>query len=452
MKKKLLFILLFILAFIILININTEVSAFVFKGCNTVDYGYIYDTDFMGNITLYNYTFVYENSSDSSYWIMTSSLPLVVGRSSTDSDYAYYFSSSSKQEISYARYKVNYKDTSNDSVDIEFSVLNKPSTVTTNSITFSSISGKIVYSNYALRDITTGDVVFGTQKNEINYLNFKYNDLVYSIYGIGFYLEDYVAVFKSGKYALVYTSQTMPGYKYENYTHYMLDTGGYPEGYIFDFSTSELTSLHSITEPFGFDPEQLIYSNFDLNYYHDNSIDKIFESTGDKVGVADGDIGDQATGNYVAAGSPSGNTYLDDYISDKLDEDEKSSNVITNGFNGVYSKFGFVDGVKSNVNGMIDVITNTSEAPKFQININSKYYKGTLTVVDLSWYDSYKEYGDAVICTFVYLSFLWHVFCRLPDIIKGAGASSYTSNMLGDIEAYRKTGFGRSRTPNDRTF
>lgn len=101
---------------------------------------------------------------------------------------------------------------------------------------------------------------------------------------------------------------------------------------------------------------------------------------------------------------------------------------------------------------MIDVITNTSEAPKFQLNVNSKWYKGTITIIDLSWYEPYREYGDTVICIFAYLSFLWRIFIKLPDIIRGAGASSDAPNMFGDIQAYQKTGFGRSRSPRDRTF
>lgn len=449
MKKKILFSLLFIFAFIILININTEVSAFVFKGCNTVDYGYIYDTDFMGDINLYEYTFVNLDELNNCYQLVTSTIPFTLRVNSSDnSKYDIWFFSSEKQQISYAIYYIYFNENLDD-VNINYKFLHGNVNLSVNKLNCGNSFSKLVYSNYILKNTDTNDIIFKKYENEITYLNFKYNDLVYSIYGFDFYLEDYIAVFKSGNYALVYTSETMPGYKYENYTHYMLDTGGYPKGYIFDFSTSELTPLNSITEPFGFDPEQLIYSNFDLNYYHDNQIEHIFERTGDKVGVPDGDIGEQATGNYIAAGSPSGNTYLDDYISDKLDEDEKNSNIVTNGFNGVYSKFGFVDGVKSNVNGMVDVITNTSEAPKFQININSKYYKGTLTIVDLSWYEPYKEYGDAVICTFIYLSFLWNVFCKLPDIIRGAGASTYVGDMDYEINQWADYGLLRSNSPSE---
>lgn len=60
--------------------------------------------------------------------------------------------------------------------------------------------------------------------------------------------------------------------------------------------------------------------------------------------------------------------------------------------------------------------------------------------------------GDNVICIFVYLSFLWHIFTRLPDIISGAGASSYVGNQIADIKAYKATGFGRSTSYKNKGF
>lgn len=99
---------------------------------------------------------------------------------------------------------------------------------------------------------------------------------------------------------------------------------------------------------------------------------------------------------------------------------------------------------------MVDVITDTTNAPKLTMNVKSKYYTGNITVVDLSWYDQYREYGDTIICMFCYLSFLWNIFKRLPDIIQGAGASSYSLDMMNDIQAYKITGFGRSSNINRR--
>lgn len=156
------------------------------------------------------------------------------------------------------------------------------------------------------------------------------------------------------------------------------------------------------------------------------------------------------------------NKYVDDQIyhndySNLGKENDKAGNdsadaTISNGVNGVKDKFNFYNDVVSNVNSMISVITDVESEPKYYINVDSKWYKGKICIVDLSWYAPYKDLGDNIICIFVYLSFLWNIFLRLPDIINGAGASSYAGNMVNDIESYRKTGFGRSSSYKNRGF
>lgn len=123
---------------------------------------------------------------------------------------------------------------------------------------------------------------------------------------------------------------------------------------------------------------------------------------------------------------------------------EEGANAINQGISAVKDKFVFVDSIKTNVNDMVNVITDDTKTPKFELNVNSKWYSGKVTVVDFSWYDDYREFGDNVICMFCYLSFLWNIFKRLPDIIQGSGAASYSVDMMNDIKAYKATGFGRS--------
>lgn len=101
---------------------------------------------------------------------------------------------------------------------------------------------------------------------------------------------------------------------------------------------------------------------------------------------------------------------------------------------------------------MIDVITDIDSAPTLTLSINSKWFSGDVTIIDMSFYEPYKEIGDNVICVFIYFGFLWNIFIRLPDIIKGAGASSYFNLQINDINAYRKTGFGRSSSIQRRGF
>lgn len=126
------------------------------------------------------------------------------------------------------------------------------------------------------------------------------------------------------------------------------------------------------------------------------------------------------------------------------DKNNEGSELINDSVSSITDKFNFIDNIKTNVNDMIEVITDDTKTPKFELTVNSKWYSGKVTVIDFSWYDDYRDLGDNVICCFCYLSFLWHIFKRLPDIIQGAGADSYVVSMGNDIEAYRVTGFGRS--------
>lgn len=131
--------------------------------------------------------------------------------------------------------------------------------------------------------------------------------------------------------------------------------------------------------------------------------------------------------------------------------DEGASSVIS-GFDDVKGNFGFSSSIQNVATDMVNVITDVENAPKFTLNVNSKYYKGEVTVIDFSWYAPFKEMGDNIICIFVYLSFVWNIFLRLPDIIAGAGGASFSPNMLQDISAYNHTGFSRTNSYHDRGF
>lgn len=441
MTKKFLLSLLFIIVFMLVLSACDKVSAFEFEAD-----GNTYNTN---DLELYKYSLIYwfNSSTHSEIDIITSDKPLIGLDETIENVY--------RISLSNADIKTYYMMT-----DRGYwqggRVISDISTSISNS--------QIIYLNYDICD-EGGNVIFKSTTNQDSniYFNFRYNDLIYSIYGKNLFLWKYTTVFLNGNYALVNTNDEKPTYYYENYTHYMV-TNSPSNMYIFNFTTNTLELLPFVDARddskyyFAFNPEQLIYSNFSL-YNNIGTRTEIFDNLSYKADLGrdyDGNIGNLATGNLQASGSSGGNSFLDDYINSQDPNYKGSTNqgsdTITGGFNGVYSKFGFAEDVKKNVNGMVDVITNTKEAPKFQINVNSKYYKGTLTIVDLSWYAPYKEMGDNVICIFAYLGFLWRIFIRLPDIIRGAGASSYAPNMLGDIEAFRKTGFGRSSSPRSKTF
>lgn len=83
-------------------------------------------------------------------------------------------------------------------------------------------------------------------------------------------------------------------------------------------------------------------------------------------------------------------------------------------------KLGFVENVKSGVNSLKDMFNNVEELPALSIDIDSKYYKGELTIIDLNWYSQYKTYGDLVITGFCYIFFIWRIWVHLPSILQGS--------------------------------
>lgn len=97
---------------------------------------------------------------------------------------------------------------------------------------------------------------------------------------------------------------------------------------------------------------------------------------------------------------------------------EESINNLTNS---IKSHFGFIDTINNTVEVIKDMFEDTSALPKIDITLKeNKWYSGKVTVIDLSWYAPYKEYGDLIISAFIYVFFLWRIFVKLPSIINGA--------------------------------
>lgn len=413
MTKKFLISFLFLIAFIILISASDKVSALTvtckdrevcFDGYKLFVYNFVSFNKYNGELTLYSTDSPFVDTKTGDNYVTVQ----FKGRATSVS---YWYNED--------KFVVNEEDDQNFFVSGGFA--------------FESI----LYCDYDICDVN-GNVVFAdTTVSHDTFFNFRHGTLDYSINltrNLNFItLWEYIAIFKADNYLLIYTSKERPTYKYNNYKHF-LHTKDSTNTYLYDLktdlviSTSDLTNYYPNGSDISFDKSQLIYSNF---YLCDERMNAIFGTTGDYLGEED--MKGTASGNIASGGrSSEGNSALSDYINSQKPDYNGSSNqgsdTISGGFNNVYGNFGFAEDVKKNVNGMVDVITNTSEAPKFQINVNSKYYKGTLTIVDLSWYAPYKEMGDNVICIFAYLGFLWRIFIRLPDIIRGAGATSYSLN------------------------
>lgn len=60
--------------------------------------------------------------------------------------------------------------------------------------------------------------------------------------------------------------------------------------------------------------------------------------------------------------------------------------------------------------------------PKLTLDIESKYYSGNVSVIDMSWYAKYKPYGDLIFTGFAYVLFVYRIWFKLPSIISGSGS------------------------------
>ena len=121
--------------------------------------------------------------------------------------------------------------------------------------------------------------------------------------------------------------------------------------------------------------------------------------------------------------------------------------------NTVTSKFDFIDSIKISINSLKDIINNVGNVPKLTINVKATKYTSasTITILDMSWYEPFKTYGDLVITGFIYAIFIWRIFVALPSIISGAGgAFNDVPAQLSDIDAYRRFGIGRSSSTTRR--
>ena len=114
--------------------------------------------------------------------------------------------------------------------------------------------------------------------------------------------------------------------------------------------------------------------------------------------------------------------------------------------NTVTTKFDFIESIKISIDSIKNIFNNLGNAPKLEISVGETNYTDSqkVTVIDFAFYQPFKPYGDLIITGFAYFFFIWRIFINLPNIIHGLGGSVDSYQMLGDIEAHEKTGFGRS--------
>lgn len=94
----------------------------------------------------------------------------------------------------------------------------------------------------------------------------------------------------------------------------------------------------------------------------------------------------------------------------------------------IKSRFAFVDNVKQTINEVTSIVYDENNSPSFSVTVPENRTGITkIEIINLSWYAPYKQYGDTIICCFVYAFFFWRIFIKLSGIISG------TSGSVSDI-------------------
>ncbi len=100
---------------------------------------------------------------------------------------------------------------------------------------------------------------------------------------------------------------------------------------------------------------------------------------------------------------------------------------LTEKIDSVKEKFAFIDNIKDAFDNVSALVTDGNETvPVMTIDLSQSegnFNYGTSAVaLDMNWYSRFKPYADGIIIAFAYISFIFLVFKRAPEIIKGSGA------------------------------
>ena len=100
--------------------------------------------------------------------------------------------------------------------------------------------------------------------------------------------------------------------------------------------------------------------------------------------------------------------------------------------NTVTSKFDFIDSIKYAVNSLEDIINGVGNTPAITLTLDATKYTNSseIKVIDLSWYERYKTYGDVILTGFIYAAFIWRIFIKLSAIIQGAAGGVDNANII----------------------
>lgn len=107
-------------------------------------------------------------------------------------------------------------------------------------------------------------------------------------------------------------------------------------------------------------------------------------------------------------------------------------------FNTIRGYFGFTDNINLAMGAIFDKLWGITPSPYLKIPLGSETSKynygfGSYWIIDISWYSTYKNYGDKIILAIVWSFFIWHLFLKLPGVISGA-----EGQMMSGIHSQQK--------------
>lgn len=97
---------------------------------------------------------------------------------------------------------------------------------------------------------------------------------------------------------------------------------------------------------------------------------------------------------------------------------------------GIRAQVKFIDDIIEAVDMYKESMSSSNGAPSITVDLGK--YGGEMTVLDLSWYKDYKNYGDLIVNGFMWGCFLWRVFMHLHTTIRGV------SNVHTAIDSLRE--------------
>jgi len=126
--------------------------------------------------------------------------------------------------------------------------------------------------------------------------------------------------------------------------------------------------------------------------------------------------------------------HYDDFTDDNFSNiSSEGIGVISNTTDTIKNKFSFGNSIIQNGNELKELVLNTQASGKIYVYVNHEYVQGNVCIIDMTWYEPYREAGDTLICAFVYGAFIWHIAMRLPEIVNGAGTITYTGFEFSDM-------------------